>query len=334
MFGCNGIGKTNVLEAVSLFAPGRGLRRAKLEDLSRRPDQLGWKLIGQIDIDDRIYEVSTLYGTDKSRKIFIDGKSVSQHELGRLIKILWITPLMDRIWLEGSNERRRFLDRLVSTIVSDHTDNLVKYYKALRQRNKLLKDKSSDYNWFKVLEHQMAHFGASIEVSRTNVLSQIMRQQEESNSVFPTAKLSLACSDFLDPRNLESQFEANREKELWVGRTLFGPHLNDLHAIYSSKCVEAKNCSTGEQKALLISIVLATARIQIEVFNTAPIILFDEVSAHLDGKSRVLLYDELCKLGSQVFLTGTDEMIFSELKNRAQFFELFMEKDQTICDQS
>ena len=331
IFGPNGVGKTNVLEAISLLSPGRGLRRARLENLSKRPDFLGWKIMSDVYLNGNQYEICTWSESNRSRKVSVDGKLTTQAELGSFLRILWITPLMDRIWLEGSQERRSFIDRIVSTLVSDHTENLLKYYKALRQRNKLLKDKSSDENWFRVLEHQMASAGAIIESSRAGVLEKIMKNQEQSNSSFPVASLKIVGSEFSAPGELESKLKENRKKDFWAGRTLIGPHSSDLHAVYSAKAIDARNCSTGEQKALLISIILATARIQIEKYEITPILLFDEISAHLDQKSRVLLYEEIRKLKGQVFLTGTDKTIFEHFRNRAQFFELKTKQDQTIC---
>ncbi len=331
IFGCNGAGKTNVLEAISLLAPGRGFRNAKAEDLSRRPELLGWKLTANIESNGNKHEICTWWNSQKNRRVTVDEKLVTQVELGRLTRILWITPLMDRIWLEGSSERRSFLDRIVSTIFSEHTPNLLRYHKALRQRNKLLKDKSSDLNWFRVLEHQMASAGAEIEVARRNSLARIVDMQAQSTSSFPAADLNLLGSDFMSAEQLEFQFGKNREKDFWAGRTLLGPHLTDLSAVHLSKSIEAKNCSTGEQKALLISIILAVARIQIDQFGVMPLLLFDEVSAHLDRERRSILYDEICNLDAQVFLTGTDKMIFEDLTNQAQFFSLDTKFGETIC---
>ena len=203
---------------------------------------------------------------------------------------------MDRIWLNGSAERRRFLDRIVSNLVPGHTDNSIKYYKALKQRNKLIKEKILDSNWYDALEKQMAVSGAEIDKARSYVITYIMDMQKKSVSSFPFAELSIVGERYLTPQTLEMALCKNRKQDIYAGRTLIGPHLSDLSAIYSSKGVSARSCSTGEQKALLISIIIATAKIQIEVFNTSPILLLDEVSAHLDTERRNILYDELNKL--------------------------------------
>ena len=329
--GSNGVGKTNILEAISLLSPGRGFRRATFEQISRRPDLVGWKVSAEIEILGNTHEISTWWDNSSSRKITIDGKFTNQIELGRLVRVLWITPLMDRIWLDGSIDRRRFLDRVVSTLISDHIENNIKYYNALKQRNRLIKDRIFDANWYTALEHQMAVSGFEIDASRREVLSRIMNMQESSHSAFPMAKLNLIGSVFNNSEEFEKALKNGRQKDIFAGRTLIGPHLSDLSAIYSSKGIEAKSCSTGEQKALLISIIIASAKLQLEEFSSPPILLFDEISAHLDGNRRSLLYDELRNLGAQVFLTGTDIEIFNELKNQVDFVRVELDSEISVC---
>ena len=331
IFGLNGVGKTNVLEAISMFAPGQGFRRARVSDLSRRPDLLGWKLVGQFKILDHKYEVITSWNNTSGRKVIIDGKLVTQASLAKFLRILWVTPLMDRIWLNGASERRRFLDRIVSSLVPEHTEYLINYYKALKQRNQILKNKIKDSNWYNVLEKQMALAGIQIYRARNEVISRIMEMQRSSESSFPNANLKMTGSTYLVAEELQLALSKSRKQEFYVGRTLVGPHLSDLEAIYSLKGVEAKNCSSGEQKALIISIILAVAKIQIELFNYPPILLFDEITAHLDEDRRSTLYDEIYKLNMQVFLTGTDIYNFRELKARAKYFEVTMNIDESIC---
>lgn len=331
IFGLNGAGKTNILEAISMLVPGRGFRRAKFSDLSRRPDLLGWQVSADLYIHGNTFEVCTCWDTNSNLKITIDGKYVTQSELGRLVRILWITPQMDRIWLDGSVERRRFLDRIVSTLVPDHTSNCIKYHKALKQRNKLIKDKVSDSVWYNALERQMALSGSAIDIARLHVISLIITMQKESISSFPIADLKLIGPTYSSAQEFQDALALGRTADIYAGRTLMGPHLNDLSSIYSTKAIDAKNCSTGEQKALLISIIIAAAKIQLELFNTPPILLFDEVSAHLDSERRSLLYQELSNLGLQVFLTGTDLNIFEELKAKAEYFEVKIESGITVC---
>ena len=331
IFGSNGSGKTNILEAISMLVPGRGLRQAKFSELSRQPDLLGWQVSAELHIFGSTYEVCTFWGESSNRKVTVDGKFVSQSELGRLVRVLWITPQMDRIWLDGSAERRRFLDRLVSTLVPDHTENSIQYHKALKQRNKLIKDRVSDPKWYNALEWQMALSGSAIDLARYNVISQIMAMQKKSVSSFPAAELGLIGTAYKSAKEFQYDLASSRPADIYAGRTLKGPHLSDLTSIYSLKSINAKNCSTGEQKALLISIIIATAKIQLEKFNTPPILLFDEVAAHLDSERRSLLYQELCNLGLQVFLTGTDINIYEELRTQAKYFRLQIESDVTNC---
>ena len=331
IFGLNGAGKTNILEAISMFAPGQGFRRAKISDLSRRPELLGWKLTGKFNIFDQSYEIIISWDEALGRKIKIDGKSVTQSKLARLIRILWITPMMDRIWLNGSAERRRFLDRIASNLVPDHTENSVKYYKALKQRNKLLKDRVLDSNWYDAVENQMALSAIEINKGRGEAISSIMEMQKKSVSSFPAADLNLVGPQHLLVQDFQSVLFGSRKQDMHFGRTLIGPHLSDLGAIYSSKGIEAKNCSTGEQKALLISIIIATAKIQLEKFNVPPILLFDEVSAHLDIERRADLYAEICNLDLQIFMTGTDSIIFNGLEDRAKYYEIVMNMQESMC---
>ena len=331
--GLNGAGKTNILEAISMLAPGRGLRRAKFLELSRKPDLLGWQVAADIQILGSAYEVCTFWDAASNRRVTIDGKNATQSQLGRLVRILWITPQMDRIWLDGSAERRQFLDRIVSTLVPDHTENSIQYHKALKQRNKLIKDKVYDPKWYSALEWQMALSGSAINLARCDVISKIMAMQKKSTSSFPVADLRLIGSTYKSAQEFKDVLASSRTEDIYAGRTLKGPHLSDLASIYLLKSTEAKNCSTGEQKALLISIIIATAKIQLEIFDTPPILLLDEVAAHLDFERRSLLYKELYNLGLQVFLTGTDIHTFEELRNQAEYFIVKIEAGVTICNE-
>ena len=331
IFGLNGAGKTNVLEAISMFAPGQGFRRARFLELMRRPELVGWKIIAEFNILGSLYEIVTFWDETSGRKILVDGKVTKQSELAKLVRILWITPSMDRIWLNGSSERRRFLDRLVSNLVPEYTESSISYYKALKQRNKLIKDKIVDPYWYGAVEKQMAISGIEIFRARSEIISKIMVMQKKSISSFPIADLSLIGLSYSSVEEFRIALYENRKKEIYAGRTLIGPHLSDLEAVYMSKNIDAKNCSTGEQKALLISIIIATAKIQLEMFQTPPILLFDEISAHLDAKRRSVLYDELFSLDLQVFLTGTDISTFLDLKTRAKYYEVALNSDVSSC---
>lgn len=331
IFGVNGTGKTNILESISMFAPGQGFKRAKFSELARKPDLFGWKLTGEFNILGNSYEIISSWDGTSGRKITIDGKLATSSSLVRLVRILWVTPLMDRIWIDGSAERRRFLDRIVSNLIPEHTEHCVKYYKAMKQRNKLIKEKIFDLSWFNVLESQMATFGVAIDKARKNVVADIMAMQKNSISAFPVADLNVIGLQHSSVEEFREALRKNREKDIYAGRTLIGPHLSDLAAVYFSKGTDVKLCSTGEQKALLISIIIATAKIQLEVYKAPPILLFDEISAHLDSERRSILYDELYNLNLQVFLTGTDITSFKELKSRAKYYQVLLNTNESKC---
>ncbi len=327
LYGPNGAGKTNVLEAISLLSPGRGFRGAAVAELSRNPEKIGWKVSADLVFDDNLRRLETWSDGKSPRKIMIDGKQSSQISLGELVRVLWITPLMDRVWLDGSSGRRKLLDRIVISLFPEHTEHTINYYKAMKQRNRLIKDKNFDEKWYDALEAQMAVSGFAIDISRRKVIAKLMNTQKKSRSSFPSAKLDLCGFNFATAKDFESFLNKNRKKDFLFGRTLEGPHLSDLSAEYISKGTNARNCSTGEQKALLISLILATAKLQVDEFKYSPILLLDEVAAHLDTGRRALLYDEICNLGIQAFLTGTDETLFSKLKGRAQFMKLNLESN-------
>ncbi len=325
LFGPNGAGKTNVLEAVSLLSPGRGLRRAAVEDMARAPENLGWKISAVMESLSEVHEIATWADGDANRRVEIDGKPAPQLALGKISRIVWLVPVMDRLWLEGAGERRRFLDRMVMSFIPGHADATLAYEKAMRERNRLLKDQVRDSGWFDALESQMAIAGGAISANRVEVLDRIIGVQDPS-SLFPVADLSLVSADEMPPEQttetLREALAEGRSRDMAAGRSLTGPHRADLHAIYAAKGIEAKNCSTGEQKALLVSLILANARALAEDFGAPPILLLDEVAAHLDADRRAALYDEICGLGAQAWMTGTGPELFDALGDRAQYVEV------------
>lgn len=322
IFGPNGAGKTNILEAISLFSPGRGLRRAQIEAIARRPEALGWKLSMELDSLGHVHEVETAYSGEGSRTVLIDGKTAPQMALGRLARIVWLVPVMDRLWVEAAEGRRRFLDRMTLSFDPEHAEATLTYEKAMRERNRLLKDGVLDPAWYDAVEGQMAGAGARIETARQATLARLMTAQEADGSGFPTSVLTMVPPDggdiLRDAEDLRVAWSEGRARDRLAGRTLLGPHRNDLVAIYSAKGVDAKQCSTGEQKALLISLILANARAVAQDFGAPPILLLDEVAAHLDGDRRAMLYDEVCALGAQAWMTGTGAELFDDLGDRAQ----------------
>lgn len=322
IFGPNGAGKTNILEAVSLLSPGRGLRRATGDELIRQPEALGWKIRAILRSGANLHEIETWAEPGASRQVRIDGKAAAQVALGRLAPILWLQPAMDRLWIEGAEGRRRFLDRMTLSFTPGHADATLAYDKAMRERNRLLRDDIRDAHWFGAVEAQMAREGAAIIANRRAALDRVMAAQEDTR--FPAADLTIDWPDGEalpdDATALTDAFAAGRNRDRAAGRTLSGPHRADLGAIYAAKNITARQCSTGEQKALLISVVLANARALAHGIGAPPILLLDEVAAHLDTGRRAALFDEICALGAQAWMTGTGPELFAELGARAMRF--------------
>ena len=316
--GPNGAGKTNVLEAVSLLSPGRGLRRAATEDLARRPECLGWKVSAFVQGLTGKHELETWAEPGEARQVRIDGKAATQASLGRILRILWLVPTMDRLWIEAAEGRRRFLDRMTLSFAPDHAELSLTYEKAMRDRNRLIKDQVTDPHWYAALESQMAEAGQQITANRQAALARIARAADPA-SAFPSADLTLTGPEGADqPEDLATALAEGRRRDIAAGRTLVGPHRADLQARYAAKDVPADQCSTGEQKALLISLILANARALAQDLGRAPILLLDEVAAHLDAARRAALYDEICALGAQAIMTGTDADLFDALGTRGQ----------------
>ncbi len=323
--GPNGAGKTNILEAVSLFSPGRGMRRASAEDMTRRPEAIGWKLSGMMHTASQTYEIDIRSEKGAARQIQIDGKAAPQTALARCARVLWLIPSMDRLWIEGAEGRRRFLDRMTLSFFPEHADASLAYEKAMRERNRLLKDQISDAHWYSALEKQMSQSGAQIHAARNQALSRLAQAQAQAQTAFPIADLELTQSEGAMPQSAEDLREAlaeSRFRDIAAGRTLVGPHRSDLYGVYAAKGVPARDCSTGEQKALLVSLILANARALSEDIGTPPLLLLDEVAAHLDQNRRAALYDEICALGAQAWMSGTEVELFAALGTRAQYLHV------------
>ncbi|MEK6217186.1 MAG: DNA replication/repair protein RecF, partial [Boseongicola sp.] len=300
--------------------------RAAVDEMSRAPERLGWKVTATLESLSEMHELATWVEGEGSRQVEIDGKSAPQLALGRLARVVWLVPVMDRLWLEGAAERRRFLDRMVMSFIPAQAEVTLKYEKAMRERNRLLKDNVRAASWYAALESQMAEAGGAISANRVEVLGRLQAAQTGAETAFPAAELSLISADELPPEQtaatLQEAFASGRARDMAAGRTLTGPHRADLHAVYAAKGVEAKLCSTGEQKALLVSLILSNARALAEDFGAPPILLLDEVAAHLDADRRAALYDEICALGAQAWMTGTGAELFESLGERANFIEV------------
>lgn len=322
IFGPNGAGKTNILEAVSLFSPGRGLRRSSAEDMTRRPEGLGWKITGILHSLHQVHEVELWSEAGAARQTRIDGKAAPQTTLGRIARVLWLIPAMDRLWIEGAEGRRRFLDRMTLSFIPDHAEQSLTYEKAMRERNRLLKDMVREPSWYAALEARMAESGAAIHAARLRALKAIAEAQTQAETAFPAATLALQCDMPSSAEDLRTALSDNRTRDLAAGRTLIGPHRADLDGVYTAKGVPARDCSTGEQKALLVSLILANARALAADFGAPPILLLDEVAAHLDADRQAALYDEISALGGQAWMTGTGPEMFAALGDRAQRLEV------------
>ena len=330
LFGPNGAGKTNLMEAVSLLSPGRGLRRASADDIIRRPEAIGWKVSAGIEGPGVGHDISLTAEPAQPRVTQIDGKTAPQVALARLLRIVWLVPSQDRLWLEGADGRRRFLDRITMSFLPDHAEAVLTYEKAMRERNRLLKDDIRDPAWYRALEGQMAEAAVRIVAGRDTALARIAAAQDGAATAFPAADLSIEVEQpCADAAEFETAFADSRPRDMAAGRTLVGPHRADMVAIYRDKGVAAKQCSTGEQKALLISLILANAHALKAETGAAPLVLLDEVAAHLDANRRAALFDEICALEAQAWMTGTGPELFVELGDRAQHFAVTEERGES-----
>lgn len=298
--GENGAGKTNILEAISLLAPGRGLRGAAMSEIARAGGPGGFGVsarLGDIELG-----TGTLAEAPERRIVRINGATKTASALSEWLSLVWLTPAQDRIFSDSAGARRRFLDRLVLALHPDHARHSARYEAAMRQRNRLLADGNFDDSWLTALEAAMDEHGLAIRRARTETVKDIVRAQDMTPSSFPRFHLSL---DHV-PDDLATRLAASRQTHAAAGRTLVGPHISDLHVRYADKDQPAASSSTGEQKALLIGIILAHADLVAERTSRRPILLLDEVAAHLDPSRRVALFDRLAAGGGQVWLTGTE----------------------------
>jgi DNA replication and repair protein RecF len=338
--GPNGAGKTNLLEALSLLAPGRGLRGAKLTEIDRRAERdgeapnSGWAVAAV---------VATRYGTmrvgtgrdaaaGERRVVRVDGEPArGQMALGERLGVIWLTPPMDRLFLEGPSGRRRFLDRLVLGLDPQHGSRVAAYEQALRERSRLLRDGPADPAWLAALEEVMAEQGVAVAAGRRDAVQRLDRACAEADGSFPRARLRLvgAVEGWLETMpalaaeaQLAAMLAANRQIDAQTGGAAIGPHRSDLAVELAEKGIAAEFASTGEQKALLISILLAQATLQRAIRGEPPLLLLDEIAAHLDASRRAALFEALLRLESQAWLTGTDEAVFAPLRCQAQFLSV------------
>jgi DNA replication and repair protein RecF len=315
--GENGAGKTNVLEAVSLLSPGRGLRGASLAEMARSGGPGGFAVAARLD------EVEIGTGTSPSaperRQVRINGAPAAANALSEWLSVLWLTPSMDRLFQEGASGRRRFLDRLVLALQPDHAVHAARYEAAMRARNKLLAEERPDAEWLTALEARMAEHGERLAVARAETVARLGAVLADApESPFARAGLLLEGGG----EDLAYALPAGRARDAAAGRTLAGPHRTDLLVTHLGKSQPAALCSTGEQKALLLSIVLAHADLVADAREARPVLLLDEVAAHLDPRRRGALFDRLAAGGGQVWMTGTEPTLFDEIGSEASRFEV------------
>ncbi|PZA10608.1 DNA replication/repair protein RecF [Rhodopseudomonas palustris] len=340
LVGPNGAGKTNCLEAISFLSPGRGLRRARLEDVAGHEGDGSWAVSAEVE---GAFGLATL-GTGiepprgdaaTTRRCRIDREPVgSAAAFGDHLRMVWLTPAMDGLFMGAASERRRFFDRLVLAIDSGHSARVSALDRSLRSRNRLLEDvRNADSHWLDAIERETAELAIAVAAQRGQTATKLaaMLDARGATSAFPSAKIMLhgwmenALAS--EPATaVEDRYRAilrdNRSRDAAAGRTLDGPHLTDLEVIYAPKAMPARDASTGEQKALLIGLVLAHAQLVAETTSITPLLLLDEVVAHLDPARRAALFAELERLGAQVWMTGADPLAFAEIGAASAIFEV------------
>jgi DNA replication and repair protein RecF len=318
--GENGAGKTNVLEAVSLLAPGKGLRRAPLAEMARQGGSGGFGVAA--DLGDAAIGTGTQADAPERRLVRINGAPATAAALAEWATVLWLTPAMDRLFVDAAGERRRFLDRLTLALVPRHAQHASRYEAAMRERNRLLaEDAPADPDWLRALEARMAEHGAAIDAARRETVALLGdRLATQPEGVFARAGLALEGWQG-DAAALAQALDASRRRDAAAGRALAGPHRADLLVTHLDKRQPAHLCSTGEQKALLLGLVLAHAELVADRTRRAPILLLDEVAAHLDPGRRAALFARLVGRG-QVWMTGTEPALFDAVPGNATHYHV------------
>jgi DNA replication and repair protein RecF len=334
LVGANGAGKTNLIEAVSFFAPGRGLRRATLDEVAFAEGDGAWAVSAEIEGALGLATLGTGIerpvedNTTTVRKCRIDREPVgSAAAFADHLRVIWLTPAMDTLFTGAPSERRRFLDRFALAIDAEHSTRVNALERSLRSRNRLLEDARPDAHWLDAVEHETAELAVAVASQRVETMRRLEAVlASRKDSAFPPAEIALdGWMEQLIPNHpaaeIEERYRAvlrdNRARDAAAGRTLDGPHLTDMKVTYAAKGTPAADASTGEQKALLIGLVLAHARLIAEMTGFAPTLLLDEVVAHLDPSRREALHGELEQLGAQVFMTGADPALFVEIGDEA-----------------
>jgi DNA replication and repair protein RecF len=341
LVGPNGAGKTNLIEAISFLAPGRGLRRATLEDVAFSEGDGSWAVSAEVEGALGLATLGTGIEPPASedavitRKCRIDREPVgSAAHFADHLRVVWLVPAMDGLFNGPASERRRFLDRLVLAVDAEHTTRVNALERALRSRNRLLEEPRPDSHWLDAIEHETAELAVAVTALRVETVSRLqaaLAARDNRASAFPAAAIALeGWMEQLVPLHpaveVEDRYRAvlrdNRARDAAAGRTLDGPHLSDLAVKHAGKGIPAAEASTGEQKALLIGLVLAHAGLLADMSGFAPVLLLDEVVAHLDPARRSALYGELEGLGAQAWLTGADAALFADIAARSEVFDV------------
>src|SRR6201990_198534 len=340
LVGPNGAGKTNCREAISFLSPGRGLRRATLDDVADNQGDGSWAVSASVEGELGLATLGTgidapsSEGTSSPRRCRIDREPVaSATAFGDHLRMVWLTPAMDGLFMGAASERRRFFDRLVLAIDSEHSSRVSALERSLRSRNRLLEVRNYDDHWCDAIERETAELAVAVAATRGQTLIKLadMLRTRGAASPFPSAQIALdgwmenaLVSE--SATSVEDRYRdilrASRPRDAAAGRTLDGPHLTDLQVIYAPKNMPARDASTGEQKALLIGLVLAHASLVAEMTGIVPLLLLDEVVAHLDPGRRKALFNELAKLGAQVWMTGADPAAFAEIGTSGEIFDV------------
>jgi DNA replication and repair protein RecF len=314
LFGENGAGKTNLLEAVSMLAPGRGLRGAALSEMARQGGSGGWAAAARLGATE--IGTGTLATAPERRQVRINGAPASVNSLSEWLAVLWLTPAMDRLFTGSAGERRRFLDRLVLALEPGHAHHATRYDAAMRARNKLLAEEQWDDSWLGSLEAAMAEHGAAIAEARERTVAALdERLVAAPDDEFASAMLAL---EGWGGGKLTATLAANRRRDAAAGRTTEGPHRQDVAVLHRAKQMPAAQSSTGEQKALLLGLVLAHAELVADRRGAPPILLLDEVAAHLDPRRRAALFARLEGRG-QVWMTATEASLFDGIDAASRF---------------
>jgi DNA replication and repair protein RecF len=339
LVGANGAGKTNLMEAVSFLAPGRGLRRATLEDVADNQGDGSWAVSAEVEGALGLVTLGTGIappgpeGPATSRQCRIDREPVaSAATFGDHLRLVWLTPAMDGLFLGPASERRRFFDRLVLAIDAEHNSRVNALERSLRSRNRLLESPRPDAHWLDAIEHETAELAVAVAAARAETARRLQAViGERADTAFPSAAIALdgwieqalasGPATAVEDR-YRGVLRENRARDAAAGRTLDGAHLTDLDVVYAPKAIPAREASTGEQKALLIGLVLAHAALVRDMTGMTPILLLDEVAAHLDPGRRIALFGELSALGAQVWMSGADPAAFAHIGGMAVFLDI------------